>query len=258
MCTGRTWFTVAPTIRHELTGTKPALVSGKDIFPHIAGSYGDATNHNLEFGGPGLASVPMNDRRTVATQAAEVSADFATFAADDARREFLDAHTDRPYTPADADPDADYADVRRIDLSALVPHVARPGAVSRNAVPVTEVERRAVDQCFLGSCANGQLEDLRIAADTVRGRTVAPGVRMLVTPTSQAVYRDALKLGYVEAGPRGLPARRRAAGRRAAGRRDPGRRQRVKRPSQRRARGRVSGGLLTVLRPGRDGVHSSR
>ncbi|MCU1651774.1 MAG: 3-isopropylmalate dehydratase [Pseudonocardia sp.] len=199
LCTGRTWFTVAPTIRYELTGHKPDIVSGKDIFLHIAGAYGDATNHNLEFGGPGLASVPMNDRRTIATQAAEVSADFATFGVDDVLREWLDVHTDRPYTPADADPDASYAAVREIDLSALEPYVARPGSVSHNSFPVSRLERRKVDQCFIGSCANGQLEDLRIAADIVRGHQVAPGVRLLITPASQQVYRDALRLGYLEA-----------------------------------------------------------
>jgi 3-isopropylmalate/(R)-2-methylmalate dehydratase large subunit len=199
LCTGRTWFTVAPTIRYELTGHKPEIVSGKDIFLHIAGAYGDATNHNLEFGGPGLASVPMNDRRTIATQAAEVSADFATFGVDDVLRVWLDVHTDRPYTPADADPDASYAAVREIDLSALEPYVARPGSVSRNSFPVSRLERRKVDQCFIGSCANGQLEDLRIAADIVRGHQVAPGVRLLITPASQQVYRDALRLGYLEA-----------------------------------------------------------
>ncbi|HEX4358279.1 MAG TPA: aconitase/3-isopropylmalate dehydratase large subunit family protein [Pseudonocardia sp.] len=199
LCTGKTWFTVAPTIRYELTGRAPAIVSGKDIFLHIAGTYGDATNHNLEYGGPGLASVPMHDRRTIATQGAEVSADFSTFGVDDVLRDWLDGHTDRPYTPADADPDAEYAAVREIDLSALEPYVARPGTVSHNSFPVSELEHRAVDQCFIGSCANGQLEDLRIAADIVRGGQVAPGVRLLITPASQAVYRDALRLGYLEA-----------------------------------------------------------
>jgi 3-isopropylmalate/(R)-2-methylmalate dehydratase large subunit len=198
LCTGRTWFTVAPTIRYELTGTRPDVVSGKDVFLHIAGRWGDATNHNLEYGGPGLASVPMNDRRTIATQGAEISADFSTFGVDELCREFLDAHTDRPYTPADADPDARYADVREVDLSALEPYVARPGTVSRNSFPVSELEPRPVDQCFIGSCANGQLEDLRIAAETVRGHQVAPGVRLLITPASQRVYADALRLGYLE------------------------------------------------------------
>jgi 3-isopropylmalate/(R)-2-methylmalate dehydratase large subunit len=198
MCTGKTWFTVAPTIRYELVGDKPDHVSGKDIFLHIAGTYGDAANRNLEYGGPGLASVPMNDRRTIATQGAEISADFSTFGVDAACREFLATVTGQPYDPADPDDDAVYADVRTIDLSALVPYVARPGTVSRNSVPVAEIGNRRVDQCFIGSCANGQLEDLRIAAGILRGRRVADGVRLIVTPASQAVYRDALRLGYLQ------------------------------------------------------------
>jgi 3-isopropylmalate/(R)-2-methylmalate dehydratase large subunit len=198
LCTGQTWFTVAPTIRYELVGTKPPVVSGKDVFLHIAGRWGDATNHNLEFGGPGVATLPMNDRRTIATQGAEVSADFSTFGVDDVCREFLAEHTDRPYTPADPDPDAVYADVREIDLSALEPYVARPGTVSHNSFPVSQLEDVKLDQCFIGSCANGQLEDLRIAAEVVAGHSVAPGVRLLVTPASQKVYLDAVRLGYVE------------------------------------------------------------
>jgi 3-isopropylmalate/(R)-2-methylmalate dehydratase large subunit len=199
MCTGRTWFQIAPTIRYELVGDKPETISGKDIFLHIAGAYGDATNHNLEFGGPGLASVPMNDRRTIATQGAEISADFSTFPADQLCRAFLDARTDRPYDAVEPDPDAEYAAVREIDLSVLEPHVARPGRVAGNAVAISEVEPRSVDQCFIGSCANGQIEDLRIAADVLRGRRVAAGVRLIVTPASQAVYTEAVRLGYVEA-----------------------------------------------------------
>lgn len=198
MCTGRTWFQVAPTIRYELVGGLPDGVSGKDVFLHVAGTWGDATNHHLEFGGPGLASVPMNDRRTIATQGAEVSADFTTFEADERCVAFF-AEEGIDVDPVAPDPDAAYADVREIDLSTLVPHVARPGKVADNAVPVTEVEDRALHQAFIGSCANGQLEDLRIAADALRGRTVAPGVRLIVTPASQAVYRDAVRLGYVEA-----------------------------------------------------------
>jgi 3-isopropylmalate/(R)-2-methylmalate dehydratase large subunit len=81
----------------------------------------------------------------------------------------------------------------------MQPYVARPGKVSGNALPVSQVEARPVNQCFVGSCANGQLEDLRIAAEIMSGRQVAPGVRMIVTPASQAVYRDAMRLGYVQA-----------------------------------------------------------
>ena len=199
MCTGKTWFQVAPTLRYELVGEKPTVVTGKDIFLHIAGTYGDATNRNLEFGGLGLASVPMNDRRTIATQGAEISADFTTFPVDDLCREFLEARSDRPLEPVDSDPDAGYAAVREVDLSTLEPYIARPGGVADNAIPISLVEQRPVNQCFIGSCANGQIEDLRIAAEMLRGQQVAPGVRLIVTPASQAVYTEAVRAGYVEA-----------------------------------------------------------
>lgn len=198
LCTGQTWFTVAPTIRYELVGELPAGVGGKDVFLHIAGTWGDATNHNLEFGGPGLVTVPMNDRRTIATQAAEISADFATFGVDRLCLDYLDAHGAIGYTPADPDHDASYADIRVVDLAGLEPYVARPGRVSDNVVPISQIESRSVDQCFIGSCANGQLEDLQIAADILDGHQVAAGTRLIVTPASQAVYRDAVRLGYVQ------------------------------------------------------------
>ncbi|HZZ51716.1 MAG TPA: aconitase/3-isopropylmalate dehydratase large subunit family protein [Pseudonocardia sp.] len=198
LCTGKTWFQVAPTVRYELTGTKPDAVSGKDIFLYLANEYGDSPNLNLEYGGPGLASLPLNDRRTIATQGAEVSADFSTFGVDDVLREFLDEGGVTGYEPADADPDATYADVREIKLSELEPYVARPGTVSRNGLPVSAMEDQRIHQAFIGSCANGQLEDLRIAASVLRGKTVAPGVRLLVTPASQQVYRDAMRLGYLQ------------------------------------------------------------
>jgi 3-isopropylmalate/(R)-2-methylmalate dehydratase large subunit len=198
LCTGSTWFQVAPTVRYELTGQLPPEISGKDVFLYLADSYGDATNQNLEFSGPGLASVPLNDRRTIATQAAEISADFATFGVDELLAEFLAERGVQDYQPAAADPDAEYLDVRTIDLGALQPYVARPGTVSHNGVPVSDIEQRKIDQAFIGSCANGQLGDLRIAAQILRGKTVASGVRLLVTPASQQVYRDAMRLGYLQ------------------------------------------------------------
>ena len=198
LCTGSTWFQVAPTVRYEFGGALPESVSGKDVFLHIADAYGDAVNQNLEFGGSGLASIPVGDRRTIATQAAEISADFATFGVDDVLRDFLDRHGVTGYQAAEPDPDASYAEVRRIDLGILEPYVARPGTVSRNGVPVSQAERRRIDQAFIGSCANGQLDDLRIAAGILRGRKVADGVRLLVTPASQEVYREAMRRGYLQ------------------------------------------------------------
>jgi 3-isopropylmalate/(R)-2-methylmalate dehydratase large subunit len=199
MCTGSTWFQVAPTIRYQFEGVKPDTVSGKDIFLHIANEYGDAPNLNLEFGGPGLASVPMHDRRTIATQGAEVSADFSTFEPDDVLMSYLEDRGVTGYEAAAADCDAVYRDVRRVNLATLEPYVARPGTVSRNGLPVSQLgTSQKIDQAFIGSCANGQLEDLEIAAKILRGNTVAPGVRLLVTPASQAVYRDAMRLGYLQ------------------------------------------------------------
>ncbi|OBI37401.1 aconitase/3-isopropylmalate dehydratase large subunit family protein [Mycobacterium colombiense] len=198
MCTGSTWFQVAPTIRYEFHGAKPDVVSGKDIFLHIANEYGDAPNQNLEFGGPGLAGIPMHDRRTIATQGAEVSADFSTFEPDDVLASFLDERRATGFDAVTPDSDADYQDIRRIDLAALEPYVARPGTVSRNGSPVSQLGKQKIDQAFIGSCANGQLEDLQIAAQVLRGKTVAPGVRLLVTPASQAVYREAMRRGYLQ------------------------------------------------------------
>src|ERR1700758_3292613 len=158
MCTGTTWFQVAPTVRYEFDGGKPDTVSGKDIFLHIANEYGDAANLNLEFGGPGLAGIPMHDRRTIATQGAEVSADFSTFEADDVLTRFLDDTGVTGYTAATPDSDASYHDVRHIDIARLEPFVARPGTVSRHGLPVSQLDGQKVDQAFIGSGADGQLE----------------------------------------------------------------------------------------------------
>jgi 3-isopropylmalate/(R)-2-methylmalate dehydratase large subunit len=150
LCTGSTWFQVAPTVRYELTGELPPEISGKDVFLHIANAYGNATNQNLEFGGPGLAGVPINDRRTIATQAAEISADFATFGVDEVLAAFLAERGVHDYQPAEADPDAEYLAVRTVDLGALEPYVARPGTVSRNGLPVSQIEQRKIDQAIAG------------------------------------------------------------------------------------------------------------
>src|SRR5258708_18959492 len=113
MCTGSTWFQVAPTIRYQLEGVKPDTVSGKDIFLYIANEYGDAANLNLEFGGPGLASIPMHDRRTIATQGAEISADFSTFEPDEVLAEFFGGLGVSDYVVAQPAADAACRDVRR-------------------------------------------------------------------------------------------------------------------------------------------------
>lgn len=197
-CTGETWYQVAPTIRYNLTGSLPRGCTGKDVFLYIAGVYGDATGHSVEFGGEGVASLTIPQRQSIATMCAEINAEFAIFPCDARLESFLKARGDRELHPVDPDPDAVYAHVREIDLSRLVPYVAKPHFIPGNCVPVAEVEGLPVNQVVLGSCSNGRIEDLQIAAGMVKGRHVAPGVRFIVTPASQRIYLQAVRLGLVE------------------------------------------------------------
>jgi 3-isopropylmalate/(R)-2-methylmalate dehydratase large subunit len=195
--TGKTWYRLGTTVRYDLHGSLPPGVSAKDLFLHLAGAWGHHTNQNVEFGGPSLANLSIDARRTVAAMGAELSAEFATFECDDLLVDYVKARNPAPFTPQAPDPDADYAERRTVDLGAMRPLVALPDAVIRNSVTVDEVAGEKIDQAFIGSCANGTLEDLAEAARVVKGRKVAAGVRLLVTPSTQAVYAAALKAGYV-------------------------------------------------------------
>jgi len=198
ICTGKTWFKVPPTIRFVLTGEKPPNVFGKDIFLHIAGTYGSAEGFCVEFAGDGVRSLTIDDRATIATMCAEISAEFALFEADEVIVRYLKGITNEPFEPVTSDEDAEFADVRYIDLSSLKPYVSKPDYIPHNTVEIDRLgERVKIDQAFIGSCANGKLEDLRIAAEIVKGRKVAPGVRFIVTPASQNVYKEAVRRGYV-------------------------------------------------------------
>jgi 3-isopropylmalate/(R)-2-methylmalate dehydratase large subunit len=194
---GRTWFQVGETVRYVLEGLVSPLVTAKDVFLHIAGTYGDHASMNVEFVGPGVAAMTLDARRTLATMCAEISAEFATFEADDKVVEHCRARTRRNFEPQVSDPDARFAAIRTIDVGDLEPLVAFPGTVVNNVRPVKEASGIAIDQAFIGSCANGTLDDLTIAARIVDGRKVAPSVRFIVTPGSQAIYREALRRGIV-------------------------------------------------------------
>jgi 3-isopropylmalate/(R)-2-methylmalate dehydratase large subunit len=198
MTKGVVWYPVAPTIRYEFRGALAPCVAGKDVFFHLAHRYGAHGNCNIEFGGAGLAALDLAQRRTIATMCAEVGAEFAVFECDAVTTAYLEGRLDRPAHPANPDPDADYLDVRTIDLGDVEPYVVRPHRVPGNCVPFSEFRDRVrIDQAFIGSCANGLIEDLRIAADAVRGRRVADGVRFIVTPGSQAVYLQAAREGLI-------------------------------------------------------------
>ncbi|RDJ20630.1 homoaconitate hydratase family protein [Bosea caraganae] len=196
--TGKAWFQVGETIRYDLVGKLRPGVATKDVFLHIAGLYGDHANQNVEFGGPGLANLSIDARRTLATMGAELSAEFVTFEPDQILIDYMSGRTELPFEPAYADPDARYLARHTIDLDAITPQVALPDAVVNNSVSVDDIADQKIDQAFIGSCANGSLDDLAEAARVVAGRQVATGVRFIVTPGSQQIYRRALAAGYVQ------------------------------------------------------------
>lgn len=178
---------------------KPANVFGKDILLHIAGRLGSFEGHNVEFSGPGLKTIPLDDRSTICTMCAEISADFATMPADDVVLDYLSERTQATFEPVESDADAQYAAVHVVDLSEIRPTLAKPDFIPENTLPIdTFKERVKIDQAFVGSCANGKLEDLKAVAAVLKGRQVAPGVRLIVTPASQKVYLAALRAGYIE------------------------------------------------------------
>ena len=194
---GQTWFRVGETVRYELEGTLPRAVATKDAFLQIAGQYGDHATMNVEFGGSGIAGLSINARKTLTTMAAELSAEFATFEPDAAMLEWVRARNPAPFEPVYPDRDAEYAARRTIDLSTLEPLVAFPDTVIENSRPVAQAAGTRIDQAFVGSCANGTLDDLALAADVLEGRRVFPQVRFIVTPGSQTIYREAARLGIV-------------------------------------------------------------
>lgn len=196
--TGKAWFRLGETIRYDLVNAFPAGVSAKDAFLFIAGQYGDHANQNVEFGGSGLEHLSMSARCTLATMGAELSAEFVTFEPDAVLLKFMQARTTAEFAPQSPDPDAVYATRRRVDLATLQPMVAFPDAIVKNCAPIGEAAGIPIHQAFIGSCANGTLDDLAEAARVVAGRRVAPGVRLIVTPATQRIFREAVRLGYVQ------------------------------------------------------------
>jgi 3-isopropylmalate/(R)-2-methylmalate dehydratase large subunit len=198
LCKGKTWFLVGPTTKINLEGRLPERVYSRDVIHYIPGQYGDFAGRNLEWHGEGLGGIGIDGRLTMATISAELSAEFSLFPYDRVLEEYLEGRAKWPYEPAHPDPDAVYDTVIDVDLSALEPQVVKPGRVAWNSANVTEVAGQKVDQAFIGSCANGRLSDFAVAAEMVKGRSVAPGVRFIVTPGSQAILKQAVQAGYVE------------------------------------------------------------
>ena len=200
ICKGQTWYLLGATTKVVLEGALPERVYPRDVIHHLPGTYGDFAGRNLEWYGDGLSTIGIDGRLTMATISAELSAEFSLFPYDDVLAEYLEGRAKWPFEPVFPDDDAEYDQVITIDLSSLEPQVVLPDRVAWNVKGAREVadERIKVDQAFIGSCANGRISDFAVAAEILDGRTLAPGTRMIVTPGSQAILKEAIHLGYVE------------------------------------------------------------
>lgn len=206
MATGKAWFKVPSAIRFQLVGKPGKWVSGKDIILHIIGMIGvdGALYKSMEFTGEGVHSLSMDDRFTIANMAIEAGGKNGIFPVDDVTEAYMREHSKRPYKIYEADADAVYEKEYTIDLSQLKPTVAFPH-LPENTHTVDELDQEiAIDQVVIGSCTNGRLDDLRIAAEVLENRHVAKGIRCIVIPATQAIYLQAMEEGllktFIEAG----------------------------------------------------------
>ena len=199
MAAGYTWFKVPSAIKVWLTGKKPAYVSGKDVILTLIGKIGvdGARYQSLEFAGPGVAELTIYDRLTMANMAIEAGAKNGIFPVDEVTRAYVAGRVDRPWTAYEADEDAEYERTIEIDLSSIDCTVAYPH-LPENAHHAREGRDIAIDQIVIGSCTNGQIDDMAAAAAIFKGRHLAPGVRGIIIPATQSVYRECMHRGYTD------------------------------------------------------------
>jgi 3-isopropylmalate/(R)-2-methylmalate dehydratase large subunit len=199
LATGKTWLKVPPTIKIEYEGKLSPLVRGKDLILFTLGTLGvnGATYRALEFSGPVIKGLPMAQRFTMTNMAVEAGAKNGIIEPNEITLAFVAQRSHRSPLVCTSDPGADYENVIKIEVDELEPHIAFPHSPA-NVRPLSRVGDIAIDQVFIGSCTNGWLEDLRDAAAVVKGKTVAKGVRLIVLPGSQWIYREAIKEGIIQ------------------------------------------------------------
>ena len=200
MATGSLWFKVPAAIRFVLTGKLQPRVSGKDVILHIIGKIGvdGALYKSMEFTGPGVASLSMDDRLCICNMAIEAGAKNGIFPVDDVTVQYLTGRSQRPWKVYEADEDAVYDETIEIDLSAVEPTVSWPH-LPENTHTAKESEHIAIDQVVIGSCTNGRLEDMQAAYEILKGKHVADGVRVIIIPGTMAVYKACIQNGWTEA-----------------------------------------------------------
>ena len=201
MATGKAWFKVPGAIRFNITGKPGKFVSGKDVILHIIGEIGvdGALYKSMEFVGDGIAELNMDDRFTIANMAIEAGGKNGIFPVDDRAKEYMKEHSDRSFEVYEADADAVYDEEYTIDLSSLKSTVACPH-LPENTRTIDDIEkdRIKVDQAVIGSCTNGRISDLRVAAEILKGKKLAKNLRCIVIPGTQNIYLQALKEGLIE------------------------------------------------------------
>ena len=199
MVTGKAWFKVPSAIKFNIVGEKAPYISGKDVILHIIGMIGvdGALYKSMEFVGDGIKNLTMDDRFTIANMAIEAGAKNGIFPVDDLTIEYIKEHSDKEFTKYEADADAIYDEEYTIDLSTLKPTVAFPH-LPENTRTIDEVGDIKIDQVVIGSCTNGRITDMQIAAEIMEGKHIAKGVRAIVIPGTQDVYLEMIKKGYTE------------------------------------------------------------
>ena len=198
MATGKAWFKVPSAIKFVLTGKPAKWVSGKDVILHIIGMIGvdGALYKSMEFTGDGIQYLSMDDRFAITNMAIEAGGKNGIFPVDEAAIEYMKEHSTREFKVFEADEDAVYDEVYTIDLSELKPTVAFPH-LPENTRTIDEVGDVKIDQVVIGSCTNGRIEDLRIAAKVLEGKHVAKGVRCIIIPATQKIYLQAIEEGLM-------------------------------------------------------------
>ena len=200
MATGKAWFKVPSAIRFHLTGALKPNVSGKDVILTIIGMIGvdGALYKSMEFTGPGVASLSMDDRLCICNMAIEAGAKNGIFPVDDRTLEYLKGRSEREPVIYTADEDAPYEKTIEVDLSKIKPTVACPH-LPENTRPAKELENIRIDQVVIGSCTNGRMEDMEAAYRILNGKSVAKGVRCIIIPATMAIYRECIQRGYTTA-----------------------------------------------------------
>lgn len=199
IATGEAWFKIPSALKFELKGKLQENVCGKDVILHIIGMIGvdGALYRSMEFCGEGVKSLSMDDRLCIANMAIEAGAKNGIFPVDEITVAYMDGRVNREWKKFEADEDAVYDETYVIDLSTLKPTVSFPH-LPENTKTIDEVGDVPIDQVVIGSCTNGRLEDMEIAAKILKGRKIHPNVRCIVIPATQQIYKDCIKLGYLD------------------------------------------------------------